>query len=93
MTLKSIIIASICGFITLIGGISSCHSVPSGHVGVPRLFGKVYSAPLPEGMNFLNPFATVVDYDCREEAFTIDDITFPSQDQGALPGLLPETKQ
>jgi len=61
--------------------ISSCHSVPAGHAGVPSIFGKVYEKPLSEGMNFLNPFARVYDFDCREDVFVIDEITFPSQDQ------------
>lgn len=81
MNTKTIIIASSLAALTLFGGIFSCHNVPAGNVGVPRLFGKVYDKPLPEGMNFLNPLANVYDYDCREDAFIIDDISFPSQDQ------------
>lgn len=81
MTTKSIVLLSIAGAFTLIGGVASCHNVPAGHVGVPRLFGKVYDKPLSEGMNFLNPFAKVFDYDCREDVFIIDNISFPSQDQ------------
>ena len=81
MSPKTIVISSITAAIFIFGGISSCHNVPAGNVGVPRLFGKVYDKPLPEGMNFLNPLANVVDYDCREDVFVIDDISFPSQDQ------------
>src|SRR5262245_25274602 len=81
MQLKTIIVASVTGFLVLIGGVASCHNVPAGHVGVPRIFGKVYESTLPEGMSFLNPLASVYDYDVREDVFTLDNITFPSQDQ------------
>lgn len=81
MSIKSIIIASIIGVSSLFGIVSSCHSVPAGHAGVPTIFGKVYEKPLSEGMNFLNPFAKVFDMDCREDVFIIDEISFPSQDQ------------
>ena len=61
--------------------VSSCHKVPTGNTGVVTTFGKVSDETLPEGIHFLNPLSKVHDLDCRQDVYTLDDISFPSQDQ------------
>lgn len=61
--------------------VMSVHKVPTGHAGVVSVFGKVQHESLTEGIHFLNPIARVHDIDCRQDVYTIDGISFPSQDQ------------
>jgi regulator of protease activity HflC (stomatin/prohibitin superfamily) len=44
------VILTLCSNVTII---------TAGHVGVPVVFGKVSSNYIPEGVSFVNPFATV----------------------------------
>jgi regulator of protease activity HflC (stomatin/prohibitin superfamily) len=46
------------------------HVVPAGYQGVVKLFGNVRSQPLPEGLHFLNPLATVIDFNVRLQSAT-----------------------
>ncbi len=48
--------------------------VPAGHVGVVDLFGKVRKEPLPAGMHFINPLASVhrMSVQTREVKETMD---------------------
>lgn len=41
--------------------------VPAGHVGVVDLFGIVSERPLPAGINFINPLATVTKYSIQTQ--------------------------
>lgn len=54
----------------LVVGFMSLHVVPAGHRGVVKVFGDVQDAPLPEGLHFLNPLATVVDFNVRFQSAT-----------------------
>lgn len=56
----------------LIFAISSCVVVvQAGTVGVVRLFGKVANEPIREGLNFINPMASVESVSIRTEEYTM----------------------
>ncbi len=46
---------AVAALVVVIGLFSAITSVPSGHVGVLTLFGRVTGETLPEGMHFINP--------------------------------------
>lgn len=46
----------IVGFLLVVLAFSAVTKVPTGHVGVLTLFGRVTGEVLPEGMHFVNPF-------------------------------------
>ena len=46
--------------------------VPPGHVGVPVLFGRVSEATLYEGLNLVNPLATVERFSVRTETYSMN---------------------
>lgn len=52
-------------------GASALTVIPSGHVGVPVVFGKVANRSIPEGLNVVNPFAIVVKMSVRTETYTM----------------------
>lgn len=75
----TIILAAIVVVVGIIG-CAAFESVPAGHVGVVSTFGAVDEAKtLPEGIAFVNPFADVIDVDCRIGAFS-DTYTGASKD-------------
>lgn len=45
--------------------------VPPGRAGIVVLFGKVDPAPLPSGLHFINPFASVEEMDVRTRNYTM----------------------
>src|SRR5262245_42561521 len=45
--------------------------VPAGHVGVAVVFGRVQDRQLVEGLNLVNPFATVEKMTVRTETYTM----------------------
>lgn len=52
--------------------VSSCVVVvQAGSVGVVRLFGKVSNEPVREGLNFINPMASVESVSIRTEEYTM----------------------
>ncbi len=56
-------------------------TIPSGHVGVATLFGKVDDTELTEGFHIINPLKKVYKVDCRNQEETFNDLGVPSQDQ------------
>jgi len=44
--------------------------IPAGHVGVQDFLGYVHAKALPSGVNFVNPFATIVKYSTRLQSIT-----------------------
>lgn len=56
-------------------------TIPSGHVGVATLFGKVDNEELGEGFHIINPLKKVYKVDCRNQEETFNDLGVPSQDQ------------
>lgn len=56
-------------------------TIPSGHVGVVTLFGKVDEQELGEGFHIINPLKKVYKIDCRNQEETFNDLGVPSQDQ------------
>ncbi len=45
--------------------------VPSGHVGVPVLFGKVQDRSLPDGLHLINPLLEIQKLSVRTEVYTM----------------------
>lgn len=48
----------------------SVHIVPSGHVGVVKMYGEVQDEVLGEGLHWLSPVARVTDFNVRFESAT-----------------------
>jgi len=48
--------------------------VPAGHVGVPVIFGSVQNQSLTEGLNLINPFASVKEMTVRTETYTMSSV-------------------
>lgn len=59
------ILVGLVAAVLLMLGITSCTTVDTGHVGVPKVFGKVQGYTLEPGMHFINPVATVTHMDTR----------------------------
>ena len=58
------------------------HQVPSGHVKVATLFGKVQDEVYSEGLQFpVNPLYKWHDYDVKQKTLKFDKMGVPSQDQ------------
>lgn len=57
--------AAVVAFAALFVFAISSHIVPAGHRGVVKVFGAVQPEPLPEGLHFLNPLATVANFNVR----------------------------
>jgi len=69
---KGAIIAIGLGVIVLIIAVSSVSIIDAGQVGVKVLFGKVSRIDtVEEGINFINPFASVVKYSIRQKEYTM----------------------
>lgn len=60
------IILIILGFLT-----SSVRQIDAGHVGVISLFGNVSDRTLNSGLNFVNPLATVTEFDIKTLNYTM----------------------
>jgi regulator of protease activity HflC (stomatin/prohibitin superfamily) len=72
---------AIIALLVIVFGQRFFHMVPAGHVGVGVLFGEVQDEPLPEGLNIVNPFLTVVDMDARQDSLKISQLEMPTRDQ------------
>jgi regulator of protease activity HflC (stomatin/prohibitin superfamily) len=70
------------GAALLSGMLSIIAVVPAGHVGIAVVFGKVHDRHFNEGLNFVNPFAQVVDMSVRTETYTMSSV----RDEGAVRG-------
>lgn len=70
LTLSKKIAVAAASVVALGVGISSMHIVPAGHRGVVKMFGDVEDTPLQEGIHFINPLATVVDFNVRFQSAT-----------------------
>lgn len=55
-------------------------TVPAGHNKVPTLFGKVGSAPINEGLNFVNPMLQFVEFDLRQKTH-LEQVGIPAEDK------------
>jgi len=56
--------------------------VPPGQAGVVVLFGKVREEPLPSGLHFVNPFASVVEMEVRTRNYTMSNVADEGQRRG-----------
>lgn len=69
------VVAGVFGFIVIfllfIGMIFSIKIIPTGHIGVRHVFGKVTGNPLVAGLNLKNPLARVQVYSIRTEEYTM----------------------
>jgi regulator of protease activity HflC (stomatin/prohibitin superfamily) len=64
------------------GGASTFHQIEAGHVGVQKIFGKVQENVLYEGLNVVNPLATVVEISTQTQNYTMSGV----QDEGQKTG-------
>jgi regulator of protease activity HflC (stomatin/prohibitin superfamily) len=61
--------------------IVSCFTiVPTGNVGVPVTLGKVGSSPIPEGLHYAGPLASVEDMSVHIETYTVTEQNGPDSD-------------
>ena len=56
--------------------------VPPGQAGIIVLFGKVNPEPLPSGLHFINPFASVVEMEVRTKNYTMTNVAEEGQKRG-----------
>lgn len=56
--------------------------VPPGQAGIVVLFGKVNPEPLPSGLHFINPFASVVEMEVRTKNYTMTNVAEEGQKRG-----------
>lgn len=68
----------------VVGGIFllNCYTtVPSGHVKVQTLFGKVTDTPLTEGFHIVNPLKSFDLISTRNDKYEIEGLNIPTQDR------------
>jgi regulator of protease activity HflC (stomatin/prohibitin superfamily) len=68
------------GFLLFIGSMAIV--VPPGQAGIIVLFGKVNPEPLPSGLHFINPFASVVEMEVRTKNYTMTNVAEEGQKRG-----------
>ncbi|MBC8155954.1 MAG: prohibitin family protein [Bacteroidetes bacterium] len=61
---------------------SSVRQVDAGQVGVISLFGNVGDRILPSGLNFVNPLATVAEFDTKTQNYTMSAVTDEGERKG-----------
>ncbi|EGR1951270.1 TPA: hypothetical protein N2902_000207 [Vibrio parahaemolyticus] len=82
MNLKQIITASLIGVsVIAVIALKPFTIVSQGEVKVPSLFGEVQETYLDEGLHMTNPFYSFDRYDVKENAFSIENVSIPSQDK------------
>lgn len=66
-------VGRIAGLATILLGVfTSCFiQIEAGQIGVQTLFGKIQSAPLTEGLNFVNPLVDVKRFDVKTQNYTM----------------------
>src|SRR5437764_13449203 len=64
---KRVLLLGVGGFLALIFLFNSVVSVPSGHVSVLTLFGRVTGDVLPEGIHMINPLKAAHDLSIRTQ--------------------------
>lgn len=76
--------AKVIGLILIIIGLltASVRQIDAGHVGVISLFGNVGDRTLNSGLNFVNPLATVTEFDVKTLNYTMS----ASHDEGQKAG-------
>jgi len=68
-------------FIIMVVGFTNCFTtIPSGHVGVGSMFGKVKSDTYSEGIHWVNPFLKITLFDARQKTHK-ESMGVPSKDQ------------
>jgi len=77
---KSIIVLFFLVIVVLVFGLNVFTTIPSGHVGVGSLFGKVKSEIYSEGIHLVNPFLKITLFDARQKTHK-DSMGVPSRDQ------------
>jgi regulator of protease activity HflC (stomatin/prohibitin superfamily) len=66
--------------IVVVGFMSFFSTIPSGHVGVGSMFGKVKSDIYSEGIHWVNPFLKMTLFDARQKTHK-ESMGVPSKDQ------------
>ena len=77
-TISIVLVA--CAVLAALG--STVTVVPTGHAGIPIVFGKVQDRNLSEGLHFVNPLAHVVSMTVRTETYTMSSV----HDEGSVKG-------
>ena len=74
----------ILGIVLIIIGLlsSGVRQIDSGQVGVISLFGDVSNRTLAPGLNFVNPVATVTDFDVKTQNYTMSATNAEGNQQG-----------
>lgn len=67
------------GVTTIIGGLTSCTTVPAGHVGVRHRFGNVQEESFKSGFHIKSPIESVVDLSVRTLEVT-ESMTVPTSE-------------
>ena len=72
------------GVILIIAGLltSSVRQIDAGQVGVVSLFGSVSDRSLNSGLSFVNPLATVTEFDVKTQNYTMSATNDEGQKQG-----------
>ncbi|QJW88325.1 prohibitin family protein [Spirosoma taeanense] len=72
------------GIILIVLGLlsSSVRQIDAGHVGVISLFGNVSDRALNAGLNFVNPLASVTEFDIKTQNYTMSATRDEGQKQG-----------
>jgi regulator of protease activity HflC (stomatin/prohibitin superfamily) len=70
------------GLAVLVSGTATFKQIDAGHVGVQKIFGKVQDNVLYEGLNMVNPLATVIEVSTQTQNYTMSGI----QDEGQKKG-------
>lgn len=76
--------AKVVGLILIVLGLitSSIRQIDAGQVGVISLFGNVDDRPVNSGLNFVNPLASVTEFDIKTQNYTMS----ASHDEGQKSG-------
>ncbi len=72
------------GIVLLIIGIltASVRQIDAGQAGIVSLFGKVTDTVLTPGLNFVNPFASVTEFDVKTQNYTMSADTDEGEKRG-----------
>jgi regulator of protease activity HflC (stomatin/prohibitin superfamily) len=76
--------ARMLGFVLIaVGLLSSCVvQIDAGRIGIKKLFGRVESGVLGEGLHLVNPFVDVIELDARTQNYTMSSVRDEGQKSG-----------
>lgn len=77
---KKQIVLAIVSIIALVSFYRACNVVPPGYRGVYVLFGNTEGQPRKDGFHFINPLATIIKVDVRQQKFESEGLDSSSSD-------------